>query len=62
MAHNLRELNQWTGLFEAVSATALLFCSFCLVRIGKTITRFWLDYRKLTHLNEIENAEKEFNN
>jgi hypothetical protein len=62
MAHNLHDLNQWTGLFEAISAAALLFCSFCIARIGNTITRFWLDYRKFTHLKEIEEAEKEFDN
>jgi hypothetical protein len=56
----MSELNQWTGMFSAIAAAALVFCVYGLGRLETVITRFWEDYRKVNDLDRREKMESEF--
>ena len=56
----LGELNQWTGLFAAVSAGALVLCVYGLGRLENLITSFREDYRKVNDLDRREEMESQF--
>jgi hypothetical protein len=57
LTHDLSELNQWTGLFSAICAAALVLCVYGLGRLENLITRFWDDYRKVNDLDRRERRE-----
>jgi hypothetical protein len=56
----MSELNQWTGLFTAISAGALVFCVYGLGRLENLINSFWKDYRKVNDLDRREQTESEY--
>ena len=60
MTHGMSELNQWTGLFTAIAAGALVFCVYGLGRIENLITRFWKYYREVNDLDRREEMESFF--
>jgi hypothetical protein len=60
LTHKMSELNQWTGLFSAIAAAALMLCVYCLGRLDTVITRFWQDYRKVNDLDQREEMESQF--
>ena len=59
MEHDLRELNEYTGMFSAGCFLALIFCVYILGKIGEAIYRFHLDYRKVNSLDEREQMKSE---
>ena len=59
LTHALSELNQWTGVFTAISAGALVLCVYGLGRLENLITSFWQDYRKVNDLDQREEMESE---
>jgi hypothetical protein len=60
LAHEMSELNQWTGLFSAITAVALIFCAYGLGRLDNLISSFWEDYRKANDLDRREQMEREY--
>jgi hypothetical protein len=56
----MSELNQWTGMFTAICAGALVFCMYGLGRLETLITRFWQDYRKANDLDRRGEMESLF--
>lgn len=61
MTHEMSELNQWTGMFSAITAgAALVFCVYGLGRLETVITKFWEDYRKVNDLDRRAEMESQF--
>lgn len=55
--HDLRELNQYTGLFSMGCFIALFCCCYAIGLVGNAIHHFHLDYRKANRLDEQEESE-----